>query len=261
MYTNKNIIYTKLLKAKPQKQNVSIFLRSQDYFLYNLLNRHGRQEQFRPFIRLVSSNVNDLPKVHVNKIIRKKSKDGYYSFEKIELSPTTKKLKIKESDSDIFNPCINQSTFSKYDIAYEKRKAKLYRINSCRLIKNCLSKDNNFKVKNPLIITHLDTIHKKEQIELKQISPKERIYSSKNRVSQRKIILINNKNINKINNDNKNIVCNNNTKNEGTQITNHFIGRNQKKIEKKYISRTSKSIKLLIHQQKRPFSSTLKQIG
>lgn len=250
-----------LTKNRQQKENVSIFLRSQDYFLFNLLKKNGRQKQFQPIIKLISNNKNNLPKVLVNKIVRRKSKDGYYSFEKVEPNIKTKKLTIKEPEDldSYYTPAFDSTILSKYDVAYEKRKKKLYRASSCRLFRNQSNLNFNKNFKNLLVIKHINKIQKIQPLELKNIKPIKRIYSGKIPPAQRNLVFINNNNIFYNNNFNISNINLGNTKNESTQINNRTLGTNSI-IGKKYSSRSYKSIKLLINQQRRPFSSSLKQI-
>lgn len=206
-------------KLIPKINNLSLFLRSQDYYLFNLLKKKGRQKSAGQHIINFNKNNNEnLPSIKIKKVIKIKGNNGAYSFKKIDYN-----YENKENDKALEKQSNN--SFIPY-----KRKT-LTRYNSCRLYnkdKKLLNKYTFMKeVYNPLVITHINkiNINKGNLIKFK------RNYSCK--IVQKK----ENKGINKYS-VNKNKIDYNMTiykKNEGTQMNESYKtkGNNIFFIEKK----------------------------
>ena len=152
------------LRQRPNtaKEKLSLFLRSQDYFLYNLLNKKLAQEKRYPQNRKFNfdnNNQNGLPSIKIKKII-KIGKNGFYSFKKIDYDYNSnnklkKKIKIKEKEAD------DNNSYSNYNIIQNHKKS-LIKNNSVKL----LHKNNSIfyklpqkiKINNPLVITHINKV-------------------------------------------------------------------------------------------------------
>jgi len=158
------------------QDKLSLFLRSQDYYIYNLLNKKGVKKNAYPCPQNINlSPSKDLPSLNVKKIIRVKGKNGTYAFKKIDFKY---KYKNKEAQKEP-----EKDNSDSYSIIYNKRKA-LIRNNSCHLFtKDKNENTNKDRINNLLVITHFnklivkkrnnDTIKFKRNFSCKSIDKKE----------------------------------------------------------------------------------------
>ena len=203
------------LKTNSDNQNkLSLFLRNQDFYLYNLLNKKGLQKNTQPEILYFNQNNNDLPSIKIKKIINI-GRNGFYSFKKIDYNYNVQNKKYTKEIEKMNNYLIVQHN-----------KKTLLRHNSCHMFnikKNIFDKYYYEKrINSPLIITHINKVNKVKKTNNKInkniiINKNKRCYSSKSvQKEDIKRCLYD-----KINNRN---ICYNMTvykKNEATQI-NHF---------------------------------------
>ena len=152
------------LKSRPYtaKEKLSLFLRNQDYFLYNLLNKKMAQEKQYPQNRKFNfdeNNQNGLPSIKIKKII-KIGKNGFYSFKKIDYNynpnnKLKKKIRIKEKETD------DNNSYSNYNIIQNHKKS-LIKNNSVKLLhkKNGIFDKipQTIRINNPLVITHINKV-------------------------------------------------------------------------------------------------------
>ena len=197
-------LYFKLITNFDEpKDKLPKFLRSKDYYIYNLLNKKGKQKSdIQPeLIELnpKNHNINGFPSINIKKVIKIKEKNGTFRFKKIDYNFQNKK-KNKELDKD--------NTIS---YIYNQKKA-LIKNNSCHLFsRNNKLYETNHIIDNPLIITHINRLkinkNNNKLIKFKKNFSYRHIDKSENRK------LIENS-VNKRNDYNINIY----KKNEGTQI-------------------------------------------
>ena len=151
MINTKSFFSTLRSNLDSSQDKLSLFLRSQDYYLYNLLNKRGGKKNAYPYPQKVNlSPNNDLPSLNVKKIIRIKGKNGTYAFKKIDYKYINKnKEALKEPEKD------NNDSYS---FIYNKRKV-LIRNNSCHLFPKDKNENNNKeRINNLLVITHINKL-------------------------------------------------------------------------------------------------------
>lgn len=158
MIDSKSFFSTLRSNLDSSQDKLSLFFRSQDYYLYNLLNKKGRKKNAYPYPYPQKVNLspnNDLPSLNVKKIIRVKGQNGTYAFKKIDYKYINKnKEALKEPEKD------NNDSYS---IIYNKRKA-LIRNNSCHLFTKDKNENNNKDIiNNLLIITHINKLKVKKR--------------------------------------------------------------------------------------------------
>lgn len=198
MYNNNN--------SQPK---LALFLRSQDYFLFNLLNRkEGMQKGKYPKnvkINLFNNN-HALPSIKIKRIINI-GKNGFYSFKKVDCDYNSKRRN-------------RLNEFNKNNINYiiQNYKKSLTRYNSARIIRQNKNKKifdkNPFKerISSPLIITHINTL----KMENNKLNKYKRNFSNKS-IQKEEIKIENNYIYN-----NKNVhYMTIYKKNEGTQMNYH----------------------------------------
>lgn len=171
MIDSKSFFSTLRSNFDNSQDKLSLFLRSQDYYLFNLLNKKGGKKNIYPYPKNIKLSSNrDLPSLNVKKIIRVKDKNGAYAFKKIDYKYKNKnKEALKEPEKD------NNDSYS---IIYNKRKA-LIRNNSCHLFTKGKNEYNNKDIiNNLLIITHINKLKVNKQNN--NIIKKKRIFSCKN---------------------------------------------------------------------------------
>ncbi len=190
------------------KDKISVFLRSQYYFIYNLLSKKKTQKKDYPEnIKFKFNNNNDLPSIKIKKII-KIGKNGFYSFKKIDYKYDYNHNLTKYS-KDINN--------NSYNIINHRKS--LIKNNSVNLIhknKNIFDKLPRTKtINNPLIITHINAVKiNNNKIKLKRnfsskSVQKEEFKSINNDIDDKKMFFY----------DNYNTIY---KKSEGTQINNNI---------------------------------------
>ena len=188
------------------QEKISLFIRNQDYFLFNLLNKKRIQKYSYPRNIKINANNNnnnynnDFPSMKIRKII-KVGKNGFYSFKKIDYNYSSHKKNILND-------------YDKNNNILKNHKKTLMRFNSCHFInqkKDLFGKYSQIKrISSPLIITHINKIKK----EINKVNKYKRNFSSKSvqkgEIKGKKYDIINNDNIHY----NFTIY----KKNEGTQI-------------------------------------------
>ena len=250
MRNSKSSYNLKLIPTNENSQEkISLFIRNQDYFLYNLLNRKRIQKYSYPQkkIKIASNNINnningnDFPSIKIKKII-KIEKNGFYSFKKIDFNYFSQKKNI-----------LNDLDKNNNNNIIQNHKKALMRYNSCHLInqkRNLFDKYSHIKrISSPLIITHINKIKK----DFNKINKYKRNFSSKSVQKEE----IKDQNYDIFNDDNTHYNITIFKKNEGTQINynpkenyDFFRDKNKYKIKVDYCS--PKSIifhrKIISHQ-------------